>query len=231
MLLSQIGLVADDANPNRRLAQNSAVMINEWGSVVREYAKMTLVPFGEWFPYRGMPFLGERIQELIEFYGGSGFVPGEELVIFNCKGYKFGVLICYEGIFYDHCRKYKNKGIDFFVNITNDGWTDLHRGHFQHFAGSVFRTIENGIWMARAGNTGVTAIIDPFGRVQSEIPILVESQLTGSMDFSLNRDTFYSKYGNPLGSILMGVTGLLIVFYLFRVSRRSLMLKRKMTNK
>jgi len=220
ILLSQIGRVQDTINPLRWLPQNSAVMVDRRGNVTQEYAKMILVPFGEWFPYRGLPVVGELVQKLIETYGGSTFVPGEDKTIFSINGHRFGVLICYEGIFYKHCRQYLKNNIDFFVNTTNDGWTDLYRGHYQHFAGSVFRTIENGVWMVRAGNTGVTAIVDPFGRVQAKLPIWVNAQLTGSLDFSLNRTTFYSKYADIFEPLFMGLTGLLIAFFLFRVVRK-----------
>ena len=109
---------------------------------------------------------------------------------------KFGALICYEGIFYGLCRKYRTMGADFLVNITNDGWTDTYNGHYQHYSASIFRAIENGIWMLRAGNTGVTAIIDPGGRVKGSIPILKKGFLSGEINTGLNVETFYSRFGD-----------------------------------
>ncbi|HNX23791.1 MAG TPA: nitrilase-related carbon-nitrogen hydrolase [Spirochaetota bacterium] len=87
-------------------------------------------------------------------------------------------------------------GADFLVNITNDGWTDTYNGHYQHYSASIFRAVENGIWVVRAGNTGVTSIIDPKGRVTATLPILKKSFLTGEIDTSQNVETFYSKHGD-----------------------------------
>jgi apolipoprotein N-acyltransferase len=184
----------------KRYPKNNAVLIDPEGKVVKTYPKIQLVPFGEWFPYeKWLPF----IKKLLESYGGSNFVPGKDQEIFTIKGRKFGTLVCYEGIFPEFCRKYRNSGIDFFVNITNDGWSDAYSGHMQHFSAAKFRAIENGIWYVRAGNTGFTTTIDPYGRIRSSIPILTKDHLTGDLDFSLNHTTFYSKFGDILLYIVM----------------------------
>ena len=105
-------------------------------------------------------------------------------------------VICYEGIFFRHCRQYRDMGADFLVNITNDGWTDAYNGHYQHFSASIFRAIENGIPVVRAGNTGVSAIIDSCGRISETMPILKKGFITGNVIFSKNGHTFYSLYGD-----------------------------------
>ena len=127
-------------------------------------------------------------------------------MLFEVKGYKFGPLVCYEGIFYRLCRDYRLMGADFLVNITNDGWTDTYNGHFQHFSASVFRAVENGIWVVRAGNTGVSAIVDPLGRVTADFPILQKGFFTGSVYPEMNRRTFYSSFGD----IILYAAGLFI---------------------
>ena len=192
------------------------MLINEYGEVVKTYPKIHLVPFGEWFPYeKWLPF----IKELVVRFGGSNFIPGAGPVLFEVNEKKFGVLICYEGIFYRLCRKYKLQGVDFLVNITNDGWTDSHSGHMQHFAVSKFRAIENGLWYIRAGNTGYTAIIDPYGRIIKSIPILRPGFLVGDIDFDLNHGTFYSKYGDVFLYISMAfllALALILVYSIFQ---------------
>jgi len=194
LLTGEIGItVKKNSSGIRYYPQNNAVMISGAGEVVQTYPKINLVPFGEWFPYEKW-FV--PVKKLVESFGGSDFVPGKRPELFNVDGFKFGSLICYEGIFYKLCRDYRNMGADFMVNITNDGWTDAYNGHYQHYSASIFRAVENGIWMVRAGNTGVTSIIDPKGEVVSSIPILKKSFLTGEIDTSQNVKTFYSAYGD-----------------------------------
>ncbi len=222
IVTGEIGIIPDESGLNRRYPQNNAVILNADGSVGTTYSKMILVPFGEWFPYSGLPVVGPMVSDLLQKYGGSTFVPGTEPVLFDIKGKKFGVLVCYEGIFYRHCRKYKELGADFLVNITNDGWTDKFRGHVQHYSASVFRTVENGLWMVRAGNTGYTAIVDPYGREKASIPILQKGQLTGDMDFSMNTPTVYSKFGWIIEGAIFVFAGMLLLLYAFRRMARLL---------
>jgi len=199
--------------------QNNAVLINGAGEVVKTYAKNILVPFGEWFPYEKW-FV--PIKNLVESFGGSSFVPGKRPELFEVDGLKFGTLICYEGIFYRLCREYRAMGADFMVNITNDGWTDAYNGHYQHYSSSIFRAVENGIWMVRAGNTGVTSIIDPKGRVTKTIKILEKNYLTGEIDTSRNVQTFYSKYGD----LILYASLLFIMLIVFRLAFDYLRVKR-----
>lgn len=194
LLTGEIG-VLEDPLKRRAYPQNNAVLINEYGEIVKSYPKINLVPFGEWFPYeKWLPL----IKKIAVEFGGSNFVPGREPVLFTIKNKSFGPLICYEGIFFRLCRLYRNMGADFFVNITNLGWTDTYKGHMQGFASAKFRAIENGIWFVSAGNTGYTALVNPYGRVTESIPILRQGYLVGDLDFSLNHTTLYSEYGDVI---------------------------------
>ena len=186
----------------KRSPQNNAVLIDRYGQVVKTYSKIHLVPFGEWFPYEKWLAFVKRITES---FGGSSFVPGDRPVLFEVMGRKFGVLVCYEGIFHRLCRDYRNLGAEFYVNITNDGWTHTFRGHMQHFSASIFRAVENGIWYLRAGNTGYTAFIDPYGRIRKSIPIVNKGYLAGDIDFSLNHRTVYSRDRGPVPLYCHGV--------------------------
>ncbi|PKL37281.1 MAG: apolipoprotein N-acyltransferase [Spirochaetae bacterium HGW-Spirochaetae-1] len=219
LLTGEIGITEEISGMYlRRYAQNNAVLINELGEVVKTYPKIHLVPFGEWFPYEYLPIVGKPVKELANAYGGSNFVPGERPMIFSLDGISFGTLVCYEGIFYRLCREYKELGAMFLVNITNDGWTDTYRGHMQHFSASVFRAVENGLWVLRAGNTGYTAFVDPYGRVTASIPILKPGYVVGDVDFRFNHDTFYSRYGDPFQYIFIISAFLLIAAYLVRLA-------------
>ena len=223
LLTGEIGVVEEYSDLFlKRYPQNNAVMINRFGEVVKSYSKIHLVPFGEWFPYeKWFPF----IKRITENFGGSSFVPGNKPVLFKIADRSFGALICYEGIFYRLCRKYRNLGADFFVNITNDGWTDTFRGHMQHFSASKFRAVENGIWYLRAGNTGYTVFIDPYGRIRNSIPILNKGYLVGDIDFSLNHGTVYSIIGDMFLYIAMAF--IVILASIFSIENLKGLIRRK----
>ncbi len=203
LLTGEIGVVERlHGNYVERLPQNNALLISAEGVPLTTYAKINLVPFGEWFPYeRIVPFL----RGLLDSFGASRFVPGRNPVLFSDLGRPFGVLICYEGIFHRLCRTYRNMGAQFFVNITNDGWTRAYNGHMQHFAASVFRAVENGVWYVRAGNTGYTAVIDPMGRRVASLPIWEKRYLIADLDFSMNRRTVYSAAGDVILYLAMAL--------------------------
>ncbi|TFH39696.1 MAG: apolipoprotein N-acyltransferase [Chrysiogenales bacterium] len=207
ILTGEIGVTEETSGPFiNRYPQNNAVLIDRSGEVVKTYAKIHLVPFGEWFPYeKWLPF----VKRIAAGFWGSSFVPGDRPVLFEVEGRRFGVLVCYEGIFHRLCREYRRMGADYFINITNDGWTDTYRGHMQHFSASIFRAVENGVWYLRAGNTGYTASIDPFGRVRKSIPILKRGYLAADLDFSLNRRTVYTIIGDLFLYIAMAFVAVL----------------------
>jgi len=223
LITGEIGIEKGPGPFARYYPQNNAVLINKEGEVVKTYAKIHLVPFGEWFPYENIPFLGKRIKKITSAYGGSSFIPGQKPVLFDLKERKFGVLVCYEGIFYRLCRQYRSLGAEYLINITNDGWTDKYRGHMQHFAASIFRAIENGVWYIRAGNTGYTTIIDPYGRIRESMPILKKGYIAGNLDFSFNHSTFYTASGDALQYLLVGAAFFLIGAWLVRL----MLLKKK----
>ncbi len=217
LLTGEIGVTLKaDGGRLRYYPQNNAVLIDRDGRVVRSYAKINLVPFGEWFPYEKWL---TTIKKIAASMGGSDFVPGKSPELFDINGYHFGALICYEGIFFRLCREYKRMGADFLVNITNDGWTNTYNGHFQHFAASVFRSVENGLWVVRAGNDGVSAIIDPAGRVKSSMPILTKGSFSGSIDVTLNRKTVYEAAGDIILYISSLFIIMIIVISIYRKRR------------
>ncbi|TAL31122.1 MAG: apolipoprotein N-acyltransferase [Spirochaetes bacterium] len=206
LVTGEIGVLDDVVNRTMHF-QNNAALIGAEGTVLQTYSKIHLVPFGEWFPYEA---LFPWIKQISNDFGGSNFVPGYAPVVFGAVGKKFAPLICYEGIFFRLCREYRRRGADFFVNIINLGWTDTYRGHMQGFACATFRSVENGIWFVSAGNSGLTAVVDPFGRITASIPLMEPGFLVADMDFSMNRDTMYSR----VGDIVLYLSLLLIVLLL-----------------
>jgi apolipoprotein N-acyltransferase len=110
------------------------------------------------------------------------------------------VLICFESIFPQLAREFQQRGAEFLVIITNDGWFGRTPAPYQHAAIAVFRAIENRISIARCANTGVSMIIDPFGRVSHETPIFEEHTVVADLPL-WSQETFYQRHGEWAGPI------------------------------
>jgi len=194
---------------------NSAFLIAPQGNITCQYNKVHLVPFGEVIPLRRqMPFLAR----LVERMGGGGFEPGEELTIFDIDGKRFGVLICYEGIFDNLVRKFVKKGAGFIVNITNDAWYRRTSAPYQHFSFSVFRAVENKVPIVRAANTGVSGFIDSYGRIRKDLDIFVEGTLIDKISLK-KQETFYTRFGNLFAYFCLGLSGLFLTGALIKKKR------------
>ena len=169
---------------------NSAYLISPGGEIVGKYDKVHLVPYGEYVPFRNLcPFLEKLV------VGVGDFVPGRKPNPLLMGDKKIGVLICYEGIFPRISREYKSNGAELLVNITNDAWFGTSSAPYQHFTMAAFRAVENRVYMIRAANTGISAIIGPTGKVISRTSLFERTSISGKIQF-LGGKTFYSKYGD-----------------------------------
>jgi len=149
-----------------------------------------LVPYGEYVPLRRFfPFIKKLTAGIGDFKSGEGFFPME------AGGRKIGVLICYEGILAEAGRAYKRQGAELLVNITNDAWFGNTSAPYQHLSMTVFRAVENRLFLARAANTGISAIIDPTGKILKQSGIFERTILQGEIKF-LKIPTVYSRYGD-----------------------------------
>jgi apolipoprotein N-acyltransferase len=171
-----------------------------------QYYKMHLVPFGEYTPYKKIFFFIEKMTHAI-----GELSPGQELVLHQFEGKKFGTPICYEIIFPNLVRKFVKKGADFLVTITNDGWYGTSSAPFQHFAIAVVRAVENRRFLLRSATTGVSGIIDPYGRILSRTEMISEAYLT---EWIAPMDTLtpYTRFGNivPLICLTLGAVFLIL---------------------
>jgi len=181
---------------------NSAGLIMPGRGLVRQYDKRHLVPFSEYFP---MPFLN-RFD-----FGQANFASGKELGLFSQLDVPFGVLICFESIFPEEARSLSRAGARYLVNITNDQWFGDSAAPYQHFEMNVLRCIENGIGMARAANTGISGILDPYGRIVLRTGTFVPAGVEGKVDVR-EGTTFYTRYGEwILGICLLWVAACLVL--------------------
>ncbi len=184
--------------PKGRLCYyNSAFLFTPHGGYPKVYNKINLVPFSEKLPYDEVLGISNRIQ-----FGQSDFSNGDELTIFEIPQGRFATLICFESVYPALVRDFVNRGTEFLVNITNDGWFGKTHGPFQHAQIAVFRAIENRIAIARCANTGVSMFIDPYGRVKQATKIWVRETVIGRIPLkredsvSWSGRTFYARYGD-----------------------------------
>jgi len=188
---------------------NSAFLIapDNSGSIgtLGRYDKHHLVPFGEYVPMKRLLFFVNKITE-----GIGDFSPGEGVKSLDMRVgntlrelVSFSPLICYEGIFPDQVRRFVKGGGDVLVNVTNDAWYGRSSAPYQHLSAAVFRAAENGVYMLRAANSGISAIIDPVGRIKASTALFDETFLTGHI-YLQNEKTIYSRRGD-LFAIFMSI--------------------------
>ena len=190
---------ASDDNMRNQHAYNSIYVIDPDGSIRGVYDKVHLVPFGEYLPFQ--PVL-ERLglMQLTKVIGG--FLSGDRRRAMDVLGApKMLPLICYEAIF-PGAAVPPGERPGWMVNVTNDGWFGISSGPHQHFQQARVLAIAEGLPLVRAANTGISAVIDPVGRVVSSLALGVEGVLDARLPTSLE-PTFYSKYRDyPLVALL-----------------------------
>jgi apolipoprotein N-acyltransferase len=200
---------ASDANMRDQRAYNSIYVIDPDGSIRGIYDKVHLVPFGEYLPFQHvLERLG--LMQLTKVIGG--FISGDRRRAMDVLGApKMLPLICYEAIF-PGAAVPPGERPGWMVNVTNDGWFGISSGPYQHFQQARVLAIAEGLPMVRAANTGISAVIDPVGRIVGWLPLGAEGVLDARLPAPLE-PTFYSKYRDYL-------LGLVLVVSLILVARR-----------
>jgi apolipoprotein N-acyltransferase len=171
-----------------------AKLLAPGGRVTARYRKIHLVPFGEYVPLHSLFTLGGRfaaklVQEV------SDFSPGSEAVTGMVDGHSVGGYICYEAIFPGLVRRFPASGAELLVNVTNDAWYGTTSAPYQHLAMAAFRAVENRRYMVRAANTGITAVVDPWGRVLEPTRLFERTVLVREVPF-VAATSFYTRHGD-----------------------------------
>jgi apolipoprotein N-acyltransferase len=182
-------LIGTVAHNERGAPLNAALMISAEGRPTGRYDKMFLVPFGEYIPF---PFKG--VLATIASEAGD-FEPGTRVVVFDFGTQRIGAFICYESAFPGLVRRFTAAGATVLTNLSNDGYFGGAAAREQHLSLVRMRAAENRRWIVRSTNDGISASIDPAGRVVAVFP---EFQATsGRLPFSFRNDlTFYVRYGD-----------------------------------
>ena len=174
---------------------NSAFIVDAGGQMVGRYDKIHLVPFGEYIPFQNLLTFARKLTGRV-----SSFTRGSEHRVFlldtqSGGRHRYGVFICYEAVFADEVRQLARNGAEVLVNVSDDGWYGDTSAPWQHLNMARMRAVENRRWLLRDTNNGVTAAIDPYGRVRQSIPRHQVDALPAEFGF---RDgiTFYTAHGD-----------------------------------
>ncbi|HEX2958416.1 MAG TPA: apolipoprotein N-acyltransferase [Chitinispirillaceae bacterium] len=186
---------------------NSAFLFKPDTSFPLIYSKIKLVPFSEALPFEGVLPILSRVN-----LGEADFKQGSEQAVLQIKdSLRIAPFICYEIIYPGFVQQRIKKGVDCIVTITNDGWFGKTSGPFQHAAMAQMRAIENGRPLVRCANSGISMIVDLFGRVSSKTPIYVRQILTGSLKLD-QKSTFYLQWGDWFVAACFGMCSVAMVF-------------------
>jgi apolipoprotein N-acyltransferase len=180
---------------------NSAYLVDPTGKVVGKYDKIHLVPYGEYVPLkRYFPFLGKIVEAV------GDFDSGKEGQVLQWEGEKVGILICFEAIFPELARSMVRNGAQLLINVTNDAWFGRSSAPYQHLSMVVFRAVENHLAVARAANTGISAFVDPVGRVLEETSLFEEAVRTRTLPM-MDYQSFYARHGDIFvhGCVFIGL--------------------------
>ena len=172
---------------------NSLVLLDNELNILDQYNKNKLVPFGEYLPFENI-FSKFGLKKITQGY--QSFSADDIRDVFEVDDIRFLPLICYEIIYSGNLNK-KKKNFNFIVNISEDGWFGIKVGPRQHFSHSIFRSIEEGKNLVRSANNGISAFIDPTGKVRG----MIESTDSGVLQissFKQTTDTVFSKHGNKI---------------------------------
>ncbi|ABR31715.1 acyltransferase [Thermosipho melanesiensis] len=170
-------------------SKNSAAVYAN-GMYIGKYDKIKLFPFVEFLPY-------EKIFKKFQFLKGiSYFSKGTDFKVFKINDYPdFGIQICFESYFSEISRKLSKNGAKFLIIISNDGWYKFTTAHIQHFSKSIFRAIENRRYVVQVSNTGISGVIDKYGRIVKIFPPMVEKY--GIFNVQPNTEkTVYQRFGD-----------------------------------
>lgn len=191
---------------------NAIQVIDEKGTILGSYDKIHLVPFGEYVPrFLDALIRAAGLRQFVHIPGG--FEPSERRASLKVPGLPpVAATICYEAIFPGEVLP-DGPRPDLILNVTNDAWFGQTPGPYQHFAQARLRAVEEGLPLVRAANTGISAVVDPFGRVTGSLPLGVEGVLDASLPAAVS-PTLYNRHGRFV------LTATLVICLMAALTRR-----------
>lgn len=190
VIAGAVGADLDQHAPNGYHVYNSAAVFSPGRGLVGRYDKIHLVPFGEFVPYADLFAFARGLTEAVGMFD-RGKVRSSIL----SDGHRYGIFLCYESIFGDEVRAFVEGGAQVLVNLSDDGWYGDTSAPFQHLNMARMRAIENHRWLLRDTNTGVTASIDPYGRIVATTARHQRTAIAVPFSFE-DGTTFYTRHGD-----------------------------------
>jgi apolipoprotein N-acyltransferase len=185
---------------------NAAFLVRPDGTTGGVYRKMHLVPFGEYVPVKKLLFFAAPLVQAV-----SDFSAGDEAVLLPVGDHLVSTAICYEVVYPDLVRRFVAGGSEMLTTITNDAWFGPTSAPYQHFEQASMRAIEEGRYLVRSANTGISGIVDPYGRVIARTGLYQPAVVVGEARF-LKTSTFYGRHGDILAyASVMATAALLAV--------------------
>lgn len=214
LVIGSVG-TAESKVPGSQQLLNSALVVDPHGRFLGHYDKIHLVPFGEYVPMQEYLFFAKKLTREV-----GDFARGTERKVFDAGGTRVGVFICYESIFPDEVRQFTANGAQVLINISNDGWYGNTGAPFQHLQMARMRAIENHRWLLVATNNGVTASIDPYGRIVKRLPRNVRSAMVAPFSPQIET-TFYVRNGDVFAWLCV-IISILAIFVRTRIRARTM---------
>ena len=185
---------------------NSAFVLRSDGTTGGTYRKMHLVPFGEYVPLQQLLVFAAPLTEQVGTFD-AGVTPS----LLPVDGHRVSVAICYEVVYPALMREFVAAGSELLTTITNDAWFGPTSAPYQHFEQASMRAIEEGRYLVRAANTGISGIVDPYGRVLARTGIFQPAVVIGEARY-LRSSTFYARHGDVVAylSLVVGVALLVV---------------------
>ncbi len=182
---------------------NAAFLVQPDGRVGAIYRKMHLVPFGEYVPLQSLLFFaGPIIGAVADF---APFSAGTDPVLLPVGSHKASTAICYEVIYPNLIRRFVVDGSELLTTITNDAWYGRSSAAYQHWDQASMRAIEQGRYLARAANTGISGFVDPYGRIMAKTELFEPAVLIEDVRFLTDR-TVYNRIGDLAAWLSLAVT-------------------------
>jgi apolipoprotein N-acyltransferase len=185
---------------------NAVQLVGPDGTVKGFYAKRELVPFGEYVPFRALfpRFVIDRWLTILDNFGDMSAGPKDPPLLSTPFG-ATAVTICYEATFPRWARRDAARGARLLVNVTNDGWYKDTWAPSEHMTMNVFRAIENRVTEIRSGNTGISAVVDPWGVVTASLPLGARGRLDADVPLGdpFPARSFYTRHGDWLGTLCL----------------------------
>lgn len=172
---------------------NSAILISPRGKVVKKYDKLHLVLFGEYIPFKFIGDMFKRFENLA--WVGESITPGKDYTVFTTSKGRFSSVICFESADSALCRRMVKRGAQLLVVLTNDAWFGKSAAASQHMQITTFRAIENNVYLVQAANTGISALVNPQGKILKRASLFERDVLDGTVAFR-NPKTIYLQWGD-----------------------------------